>query len=159
MSIYYFLQRKCFGNALNMYHRRCPLASNTLYVILRSCIATTWESPGREPYYKTHARYFCTCVEKRRTQAKEWALSPPIMWFQKHSVRRAERYPCYCPISHKIRICRSIALFNNSERWISNIAYSTSCEALMSLREVACNAVAISRKGIRIIWSMQCILS
>ena len=94
------------------------LACNALYVILRSCIATTWESPGREPYYKTHARYFCTCVEKRRTQAKEWALSPPIMWFQKHSVRRAEGYPCYCPISHKIRICRSIALFNDSVRRI-----------------------------------------
>ena len=41
------------------------LACNALYVILRSCIATTWESPGREPYYKTHARYFCTCVEKK----------------------------------------------------------------------------------------------
>ena len=29
------------------------MTRNALYVILRSCIATTWESPGREPYYKT----------------------------------------------------------------------------------------------------------
>ena len=27
------------------------------------------------PCYKTHARYFCTCVEKRSTRAKERALS------------------------------------------------------------------------------------
>ena len=27
--------------------------------------------PEGNPCYKTHARYFCTCVEKRRTQAKE----------------------------------------------------------------------------------------
>ena len=31
---------------------------------------------------------------------------------------------------HKIRICRSIALFNDRERCISNIAYSIACEAL-----------------------------
>ena len=39
-------------------------------------------------HFKSHARYFCTCVEKRSTQAKEWALSLAITWFQKRSVRR-----------------------------------------------------------------------
>ena len=29
-----------------------------------------WQSPGREPYHKTHARYFCTCVEKKAHTSK-----------------------------------------------------------------------------------------
>ena len=37
----------------------------------------------------------------------------------------------------KIRICRSIALFNDRERCISNIAYSTACEALNVIASVA----------------------
>ena len=41
----------------------------------------------RTPHYKTHARYFCTRVEKRSTRAKEWALSLAITWFQKRSYR------------------------------------------------------------------------
>ena len=32
---------------------------------------------------------YCVLAGKRRTQAKEWALTPPIMRFQKRSVRRA----------------------------------------------------------------------
>ena len=34
----------------------------TKYFVIAS---VAWQSPGREPYYKTHARYFCTCVEKK----------------------------------------------------------------------------------------------
>ena len=57
----------------------CLLKSNsTIYILsLRYPVQRTlchceapptampWQSPGREPYYKTHARYFCTCVEKK----------------------------------------------------------------------------------------------
>ena len=32
--------------------------------------SVAWQSPGREPYYKTHARYFCTCVEKKAHTSK-----------------------------------------------------------------------------------------
>ena len=40
------------------------------YVIAKHRIAVLWQSPGRAPYYKTHARYFCTCVEKKAHTSK-----------------------------------------------------------------------------------------
>ena len=39
----------------------------TKYYVIAS---VAWQSPGREPYYKTHARYFCTCVEKKAHTSK-----------------------------------------------------------------------------------------
>ena len=33
-----------------------------------------WQSPGREPYHKTHARYFCTCVEKKAHTSKRVSI-------------------------------------------------------------------------------------
>ena len=36
-----------------------------LNVIAKHRFAVLWQSPRREPYHKTHARYFCTCVEKK----------------------------------------------------------------------------------------------
>ena len=38
------------------------ISFGTKYSVIAS---VAWQSPGREPYYKTHARYFCTCVEKK----------------------------------------------------------------------------------------------
>ena len=104
MSSYFALWRAILHVPFRRYpfktsYTRC-LTCNALYVIVtpytrcHPCNAlyviasAAWQSPGRAPCYKTHARYFCTCVEKRRTQAKEWALLLAIMWFQKHSVRR-----------------------------------------------------------------------
>ena len=34
-------------------------------------------SPGREPYYKTHARYFCTCVEKKAQTSIRVSIAAP----------------------------------------------------------------------------------
>ena len=42
------------------------------HVIARS--NATWQSPGREPYHKTHARYFCTCVEKKAHTSKRVSI-------------------------------------------------------------------------------------
>ena len=41
-----------------------------LNVIAKHRLAVLWQSPGRAPYYKTHARYFCTCVEKKAHTSK-----------------------------------------------------------------------------------------
>ena len=57
-----------------------PLRAHTIlvffrtkyYVIARS--NATWQSPGREPYHKTHARYFCTCVEKKAHTSKRVSI-------------------------------------------------------------------------------------
>ena len=44
------------------------------YEVLCHCealpTAMPWQSPGRAPYHKTHARYFCTCVEKKAHTSK-----------------------------------------------------------------------------------------
>ena len=76
------------------------LACNALYVILRSCIATTWESPGREPYYKTHAGY-CVPVGKRNKQAKDKQLSfTAIVWSKAQFMTRSvQRTLCHCEAS------------------------------------------------------------
>ena len=65
-------------------------ACEALNVIARSCLQRRGNLPEGN-LIKSHARYFCTCVEKRSTQAKEWALLLAIMWFQKCSVRRIAR--------------------------------------------------------------------
>ena len=39
----------------------------TKYYVIASA---AWQSPGRAPYNKTHARYFCTCVEKKAHTSK-----------------------------------------------------------------------------------------
>ena len=44
-------------------------------------------SPGREPYYKTHARYFCTCVEKKAQTSIRVSIAAPTMRFQQRSLR------------------------------------------------------------------------
>ena len=51
--------------------------------------------PKGTPHYKTHARYFCTCVEKKAHTSKRVSIiaPPPIMRFQKCSVRRTEGTP------------------------------------------------------------------
>ena len=40
------------GNEWRVLQRRIKYSFGLFYVILRSCIATTWESPGREPCHK-----------------------------------------------------------------------------------------------------------
>ena len=39
---------------------------NALYVIA----SVAWQSPGRDTILQTHARYFCTCVEKKAHTSK-----------------------------------------------------------------------------------------
>ena len=46
----------------------------TKYYVIAS---VAWQSPGREPYYKTHARYFCTCVEKKAHTSKRVSIAAP----------------------------------------------------------------------------------
>ena len=43
----------------------------TKYFVIAS---VAWQSPGREPYYKSHARYFCTCVEKKAHTSKRVSI-------------------------------------------------------------------------------------
>ena len=98
MSIYYFLQRKCFGNALNMYHRRCSLTYEVLSVIANL---------SRHPYSLA-----CNALMSLRSTALRCCGNlpegtphpPPTGYFCTRGERRV----------HKIRICRSIALFNDS---------------------------------------------
>ena len=61
-----------------------PISFRTKYYVIAS---VAWQSPGREPYYKTHARYFCTCVEKKAHTSKRVSIIAPIMRFQKCSYR------------------------------------------------------------------------
>ena len=134
MSIYYFLQRKCFGNALNMYHRplfpsvqrtyvianlsRHPysLACNALMSLRSTALRCCGNLPEGTPH-KTPAGYFCTRGKNRGPQKilsyfwgkgvckhKTGDCRLRRLTGQKRSIRRV----------HKIRICRSIALFNDS---------------------------------------------
>ena len=77
-----------------MYHRRSPLPYEVLYVIAKHRFAVLWQSPGRVTAYPPHARYFCT----------RGKIGDPAGYFCTRGERRV----------HKIRICRSIALFNDS---------------------------------------------
>ena len=55
------------------------IACNALYVIAKHRVAVLWQSPGREPYYKTHARYcimgpngiLCTRWEKEYASVRQ----------------------------------------------------------------------------------------
>ena len=39
-----------------------PISFRTKYYVIAS---VAWQSPGRDTILQTHARYFCTCVEKK----------------------------------------------------------------------------------------------
>ena len=58
-------------------------------LVIKPC-ATHFMSFWGVAHYGDSKRYF-VLLGKRRTQAKEWALLPAIMWFQKCSVRRIAR--------------------------------------------------------------------
>ena len=76
------------------HHEALPsvITYEVLNVIARS--KATWQSPGRAPHYKTHARYFimgpngilCTRGEKSHT-SKRMSIIAPITRFQKCSYR------------------------------------------------------------------------
>ena len=48
-----------------------------LNVFAKHRFAVLWQSPGRAPYYKTHARYFRTCVEKKAHTSKRVSVIVP----------------------------------------------------------------------------------
>ena len=48
-----------------------------LNVFAKHRFAVLWQSPGRAPYYKTHARYIRTCVEKKAHTSKRVSVIVP----------------------------------------------------------------------------------
>ena len=72
------------------------------YEVLCHCealpTAMPWQSPGRAPYHKTRARYFCTCVEKKAHTSKRVSIAAPTMRFQKRNVRRCHIDTHHCQL-------------------------------------------------------------
>ena len=50
------------------------IACEALNVIARSCLQRRGNLPEGTPQYKTHARYFCTCVEKKEHTNKRVSI-------------------------------------------------------------------------------------
>ena len=73
--------------SLRAYHGTLIVLRATHFMSLRGAMQRG-NLPEGNPCYKTHARYFCTCVEKKGANKHKWALPPPTMRFQKRSVRR-----------------------------------------------------------------------
>ena len=62
--------RPVFTVSLHVSKQNLVLLRTKYYVIAKHRFAVLWQSPGRAPCHKPHARYFCTCVEKKAQTRK-----------------------------------------------------------------------------------------
>ena len=80
---------------------RCSIPYEVLYVIARHRFAVLWQSPGRES--KTHARYFCTCVEKKAHTSKRVSIIAPD-----NAISKAQCAPCGCDIAFAVILSSTV---------------------------------------------------
>ena len=85
---------------------------------------------------------YCVPVGKRHTQAKEWALSPPIMRFQKCSVRRISRKGYHIK-PHARYFCTCVEKKAQTSKRVSVIA----CDNVISKAQFApCSAMLLMQR-------------
>ena len=69
-----------FNDVFRCTERDVPCGAMCAFGTLRikNVIASVaWQSPGRAPCHKPHARYFCTCVDKKSHTSKRVSVIAP----------------------------------------------------------------------------------